>query len=203
MRHVIIFPTLVAALLSTSGCGPSTVFSAGSTAGVVAAQERTIGRAIDDLSIKTAITSKYIQKDINDLLINVDIEVQEGRVLLTGNVNKQQAAMDAVKLAWMVDGVKEVINELKINEKGDGQTWLTDSWISNQIRAKLLLEKNVRSINYNVETVHGVVYLFGIGMNQEELNKVTYIASITRYVKEVVNHVRLRDDPKRAPYKGL
>ena len=202
-RLICISVTLGTMLISASACGPYVVISAGSTAGVVAAQERTVGHAIDDLSIKTAIISKFVQKDTNDLLINVDVEVSEGRVLLTGDVNKAETAMNAVKLAWQVEGVKEVLNELKVNDKGDWQKWLTDIWITQQVRAKLLLEKNVRSINYSIETVHGTVYIMGIAQSKAEMDKVMYIASITRYVKEVVNHVRLKDDPRRAPFKGL
>jgi osmotically-inducible protein OsmY len=190
-------------LLSLTACGPGAVISAGSTVGVVAAQERTVGRAVDDLTIKTAIISRYAQKDVNDLLVNVDVELSEGRVLLTGDVNKQETAIEAVKLAWQVEGVKEVLNELKINDKGDWQKWVTDVWITQQVRARLLLEKNVRSINYTIETVHGTVYIMGIAQSQEEVNKVTYIASTTRYVKEVVSHVRLKDDPRRDAVKGL
>ena len=201
MRKYCIF--ILPLMFITSGCGPGAVISAGSTVGVVAAQERTVGRAVDDLTIKTAIISRYAQKDVNDLLVNVDVELSEGRVLLTGDVNKQETAIEAVKLAWQVEGVKEVLNELKINDKGDWQKWLTDIWITQQVRAKLLLEKNVRSINYSIETVHGTVYIMGIAQSKAEMDKVMYIASITRYVKEVVNHVRLKDDPRRAPFKGL
>ncbi len=194
---------MLTALLLLSGCGPSVVLTAGSTAGVVAAQERTVGRAVDDLTIKTAILSRYAQKDVNDLLVNVDVELSEGRVMLTGSVDKPETAIEAVKLAWQVEGVKEVINELKVNDKGNWQKWITDVWITQQIRARLLLEKNVRSINYTVETVHGTVYLMGIAQSQEELNKVTYIASTTRYVQEVISHVRMKDDPRRDAVRGL
>lgn len=203
MHHLLRLGALTLVLASLSSCGPSAVISVGTTAGVVAAQERTVGHAIDDVTIKTAILSKFAQTDTNDLLINVDVEVGEGRVLLTGSVVKAETAINAVKLAWQVSGVKEVLNEIKVNEKGDWQKWVTDVWITQQIRAKLLLEKNVRSINYTIETVHGTVYIMGIGQNQAEVDKVMYIASITRYVKEVVNHVRLKDDPRREPVKGL
>ena len=142
-------------LFMLSGCA-SLVVSGATTTGVVAAQERTFGRAIDDATVKASIYSKFLRKDVNDLLIHVDVQVDEGRVMLTGNVNNPQTVVEAVRIAWQVEGVREVINEIQIQNKGGWQNYITDAWISNNIRGRMLLAKDVRSINYNVETVNGV-----------------------------------------------
>ena len=188
--------TLLTALLLVTGCVPLLV-AGGSETAVVVAQERSVGSAIDDAGILLKIKDLYAQRDYKDLLANVEVKSVEGRVLLTGNVDKPQSQIEAVRLAWQVPGVREVINEIQINNQAGVWNYARDVWISTQVRSKLLLEKGVRSINYSVITVNQVVYLMGIAQNQEELRKATYVASTTNYVQRVVSYVRLKDDPRR------
>lgn len=191
-RYSIIF----AALAGLSGCIPLLV-AGGTETAVVVAQERSVGNAMDDAGILLQIKNKFARQDYKDLLANVEVKVVEGRVLLTGNVDKPDSQIEAVRLAWQVDGVKEVINEVQINDQAGIWNYTRDVWISTQIRSRLLLEKGVRSINYSVITVNQVVYLMGIAQEQLELDKVTHIASTTNYVQRVVSYVRLKDDPRR------
>lgn len=195
MRIANILTTLGCIALLT-GCVPLLI-AGGTETAVVVAQERSVGSAVDDAGILLRIKDQYAQKDYKDLLANVEVKSVEGRVLLTGNVDKPESQIEAVRLAWQVTGVKEVINEIQISDKAGVWNYARDVWISTQIRSKLLLEKGVRSINYSVITVNQVVYLMGIAQNQEELNKATYVASTTNYVQRVVSYVRLKDDPRR------
>ncbi len=179
-----------------SGCIPLLI-GAGTETAVVVAQERSVGNAVDDASILVKIKNLYAQQTDKDLLKNVEIKVVEGRVLLTGNVDKPDSQIEAVRLAWQVDGVKEVINEVQSSDNAGLLNYSRDVWISNQIRVRLLATKNVRSLNYSVLTVNQVVYLMGIAQNQDELEAATNVASTTNYVQRVVSYVRLKDDPKR------
>lgn len=183
-------------IISISGCVPLVLGGATETA-VVVAQERSVGNAVDDAGILLQIKNLYAKQDYKDLLANVDVKVVEGRVLLAGNVDKPDSQIEAVKLAWQIAGVKEVINEVQINDKSGFWNYTKDVWISTQVRARLLLGKEIRSINYSVITVNQVVYLMGIAQNQEELNRVTNVASSTSYVQRVVSYVRFKDDPRR------
>ncbi len=187
---------LLAAPLLLGGCIPLLVGGA-ATGGVVAAQERSAGNAVDDTGIKLALDNLFLQKDAGDLFKNVATHVTEGRVLLTCDVDKPESKVEAVRLAWTVNGVKEVMNEIQVDDKTGVLDYAEDSWIANQIRAKLLFEKDLRSVNYNVEVVNDIVYLMGIAQNQAELDKATYIASTTPHVKQVISHVVLRDDQRR------
>ncbi len=183
--------------LTLSACVPSLVLTGATTTGVVAAQERSAGNAVDDAGIKLTIYNLYLKQGFGDLFKNVTVRVTEGRVMLTGNVDKPETSVEAVKLAWQATGVREVINEIQVNDRTGIANYARDGWIATQVRAKLLLEKNVRSINYSVEVVNGVVYLMGIAQDEEELRKVTYLASITSHVKQVVSHVLFKDDQRR------
>lgn len=193
MKHVAF---AFAALLLLSGCIPLLV-AGGTETAVVVAQERSVGNAVDDASILVQIKNLYAKQDYKDLLANVEIKVVEGTVLLTGNVDKPDSQIEAVRLAWLVNGVKEVINEVQVNDQAGIWNYTRDVWISAQVKSRLLLEKGVRSINYSIITVNQVVYIMGIAQNQEELDKVTKIASTTSYVQRVASYVRLKDDSRR------
>lgn len=197
-RHFLITATLGATLIFTSGC-VSVATSAATETAVVIAQERSVGNAIDDAGMLAQIKHLYLQNDTNDLFINVLVKVVEGRVLLTGNVDKPNTQIEAVRLAWTVNGVREVINEIQINDQSSFVNYARDVWISTQIRSRLLLTKGIRSINYSVITVNQTVYLMGIAQNQLELDRATTVASTTSYVNKVVSYVRLKTDPNR-PY---
>lgn len=196
MRSLKLALGLCSVLVFLSGCVPLLI-AGGTETAVVVAQERSVGNAMDDAGILLQIKNKFAAKDFEDLLANVEVKVVEGRVLLTGNVDKPESQIEAVRLTWQVNGVKEVINEIQINDQAGIWNYTRDVWISTQIRSRLILEKGVRSINYSVITVNQVVYVMGLAQNQEELNRVTHIASTTNYVQRVVSYVRLKDDPKR------
>jgi osmotically-inducible protein OsmY len=192
LRLLVLMPLL----FLTSACVPIAIGAGAETARVVA-QERSVGDAVDDAAIFVKIKNLYARADFKDLFANVEIKVVEGRVLLTGNVDKPESQIEAVRLAWTVNGVNEVINEIQINDQSGFLNYTKDVWISTQIRTRLALEKGVHSVNYSVITVNQVVYLMGLAQDQAELDKATYIASTTSYVKQVISHVRLKDDPRR------
>jgi osmotically-inducible protein OsmY len=195
MRYAsLLFVTLSA--LGLSGCA-ALIIGGGTEGAVLAAQERSTGAAVDDASILLKIKNQYAQNDYKDLLANVEIKVNEGRVLLTGNVDKPDSQIDAVRLAWQISGVKEVINELQITDKAGFTNYARDVWISAQVRTRLLFAKQIRSVNYSVITVNQTVYMIGIAQDQDEIDRATYVASTTGYVQKVVSYVRLKDDPRR------
>ena len=194
MKKIIL---LISTLFITSACVESAVLGSIATVGTVAAQERTAGQAVDDTTIFWKIKQLYLNENAQDLIAGVSIEVIEGRVHLTGNVKSTETRIDAVRLAWKPEGVREVINEITISNEKTIKGMVQNRWIKGQIVSKLLLEKGVRSVNYSVEVVDGVVYLMGIAQDPNELNKVTTISSMVKGVKRVVSHVVLKSDTIR------
>lgn len=195
MNILKLVPLLCASML-LSGCA-ALIIGGGTEGAVLVAQERTTGNALDDAGILVRIKNEYAHADFKDLLANVEVKVVEGRVLLTGNVDKPDSQIEAVRLAWQVSGVKEVINEVQVNDQAGFANYARDVWISTQVKSRLLFAKDIRSINYSIITVNQTVYLMGIAQDQLELDKATYIASTTSYVQRVVSYVRLKDDPRR------
>jgi len=183
------------AALSLGGC-VSMAIGAAATTGVAASSEKGIGGTVDDTVIRATINSLWM--DINiDMWRELGLDVSEGRVLITGKVDKPEWRVDAVKAAWRAQGVKEVINEVKVSDQGGPGNYARDVWISSQLRSRLLFDKQVMSVNYSIDTVDQVVYLMGIARNQKELDVVINYARSLSYVKQVVSYVILRDDPKR------
>src|SRR5690606_37351529 len=138
------------------------------------------------------IKSHYIQKDVNGLFHSVSVEVKEGRVLLTGSVKTPETRVEAVRLAWQPKGVKEVINELQVEENYSIRQYASDAFISNQVRGKFLFSKDISSINYTVDTVNGVVYLMGIAQDEAELQRAIELANEVEGVENVVSHMQLK-----------
>ena len=181
--------------IALSGCAAA-LLGGGATVGVTAAQERSVGNALDDTTTHTEINSRLLQKS-QTLFSHVGVTVVEGRVLLTGFVPSEDDRAEAVKIAWSVNGVKDVLNELQVGEGGGIGSYSKDSWITAQLRGKLIGDADVLDINYNITTVNKVIYLMGIAQDQAELDRVINHARNIAGVTKVVSHVLLKNDPKR------
>lgn len=181
------------AAVALNGCTPVGVaLGAGATVGIAAAQEGGISRAVSDGVIQAKINDAWFKYDI-DTFAKLSTTVNNGRVLITGVVQDPEDRVEAVRLAWQVEGVKQVINEIRVADSEGVQGFIRDNWISTRLRAALTLDKNVQSINYSIETVQGVVYLMGAAQDQLELNHVIETARTIPHVKQVVSYVRVID----------
>ena len=183
-------------LLALGGC-LSTAIGAGAATTLAASSEKGLGGTIDDTKIRATINSLWMDNDI-EMWRQLGLDIYEGRVLLTGKVEKPEQRVEAVRLAWRADGVKEVINEIKVTDEGGLDNYARDAWISTQLRTKMLFDREILTINYSVDTVDQVVYLMGIAQDQRELDRVIAYARSLPYVRKVVNHVILKDDPRRS-----
>ena len=190
-----------AVLFLLTSCVETAIIS-GSSLAVLHSREKTFTQTKSDVVIASVLASKLL---VNKLKIPnnfVDTTVYEGRVLLTGVVDSAQKAKLAQDLAWQVEGVLEVIDELVVCETckiGAGSTMqiLADSLITSEIETKLFLAKRIRSFNFTVNTVQKTVYIIGIAYSSEEQKLVLKIASKVKGVKKVINHIILANDLRR------
>ena len=185
---------LVASALVLGAC-QSLLLGGAALVGVAAVQERSVGAALDDATIQFLINQKLLETN-EVLFLRVGIEVLEKRVLLTGSVTTPDNRVEAVRAAWQVDGVREVLNEIQIAER-DAVSYLNDARITAQLRFQMLTDAEVADVNYSVDTVNGTVYLMGIAVDQAELDRVSDYARAISGVENVIRHVRLSDDPRR------
>lgn len=193
--------TVAAIPFILNGCVAGAVVT-GAQAAKTIAEERTAGTRVDDNAIAISINNKFIRKDFEGMFGAVTTDIKEGRVLLTGKVKDPMTKKEAERLVWEVEGVKEVINEINVDDKGDITNYMNDVWISNQLTARMLLTKNFKDVNYNNSVVNGVVYLMGIAQDERERDAAIEIARRTKGVKRVVSHIILKDDPRRGVYSG-
>jgi len=194
-RAIFRFGLLLAAgaSLTLGACAP-VVIAAGVTAGVAASQERGIEGAASDTRIRLQINHLWLQESTS-LFSRIGLQVQEGRVLLTGQVPEPEARVTAVRLAWQAEAVAEVINEIELGDESSLLDTARDEWIGAQLRLRLVGDAAIASINYSIETVNGSVYLIGVAQNQAELDRVIAYAKGIAYVRRVLNYMRLKTDP--------
>ena len=188
-------PLIVMSAVVLSSCsGWGVVTGAAAVTGVSAAQEG---------GIKTAATDTWIELQINEAWFQYDFEafqklkttVEQGRVLITGVVQNPDQRVEAVRLAWQVEGVKQVINEIQIAESEGLKGYLRDTWITSRLRGAITVDRAIQSINYSIDTVQGVVYLMGVAQDQAELNHLIEKARTVSGVKQVVSYVKLAGEP--------
>lgn len=178
-----------------SGCtGFGLAMGAAATTGVAAAQEGGLKRAVSDGTIKLKINEAWLSKDIN-MFTKLKTKINQGRVLITGVVQDPEHRVEAVRLAWQVNGVKQVINEIRVADSEGITGFLKDKYISSRLRTELTFNRDVQSINYSIDTVQGIVYMMGIAQNQAELNRVIETARTIAGVKQVVSYVKLAGEP--------
>jgi osmotically-inducible protein OsmY len=187
---------LLLGAMPLSGCA-SLIVGAAATAGVAAVQERSVGNAVDDITIRTELNQLFFEDSV-ELLQSVSFNVIEGRVLLKGSVKTQKERIHALDLVWQASGVREVINEIQVTNQGGIVNYARDTWISTQLTAEIMFDIDINAVNYNLETINGTIYVVGIARDQAELDKVIDHARRIRNVKQVVSHVILMDDPRRA-----
>lgn len=178
-------------LLTLCGCVAPLIIGGGAAAGMMATREKGIGGTASDSAIASKVKSNLYNFN-PDLHAKVSVTVQNNEVLLTGVVQDPTWSSEAERLAKSVQDVKNVINHVEtVGEESLGSL-TQDGWITTRIKSKLMFDPDVYSLNYTIETCNGVVYLTGIGQNEEEIKRVAAIASNVGGVTKVVNYVKVK-----------
>ena len=190
--------TLLILLISTLNIysctmGPAGILASGGATGMVVAEgDRSLGSVVDDATIKINIAAKFIDSGDN-LFVNINTTVLEGRVLLTGLVDNQELRIDAVRRVWEVDGVNEVVNEIQIGDRDSLKEYAQDVWITTQVKGLAAKTLGLRSIAYNFETIQGKVYIAGITSKPDQLQELIELTKTVKGVSEIVNYVIVKE----------
>ena len=186
----IIFSTLLTSLfLLIYGCSPSGILATGGgTAMVVAEGDRSIGTVVDDATVKINIAAKFLNAG-NNLFVEINTTVLEGRVLLTGLVDNQELRIEAVRLVWEIEGVREVVNEIEIGSREGIKDYAKDLWINTQARGVAAKTIGLRVVAYNFETINGKIYIAGITRKPDQLDMLIESLKTIKGVTEIVNYV--------------
>ena len=191
MKNKLLIFILVSFILSGCvGVGSKGLFGTGVS---VALDPRTVGTQIDDSIMQKSISAKLLSKD-KKYFISVKTKVLDGRIFITGKVDKPEEKLLITKLAWEIKGARSVRNDIKIKEEFNFKQSAKDLLITSQLRTALIVNKNIKATNYQIDTYKKKIYLYGIALTSEEKDLVISEAKEILDVEDVIASILLVED---------
>jgi osmotically-inducible protein OsmY len=172
------------------GTGSKGVFGTGVS---IALDPRSIGTQIDDSVMEKSLLGRLLLRD-KSYLLSVKTKVLDGRIFLTGKVKDPEEKLHITKLAWETSGVRSVKNDIKIKEDFNFKQSAKDLLITSQLRTALILNKNIKSANYNVDTYKKKIFIYGIALTLDEKKEVLNEAKQILDVEKVIISILLVKD---------
>ena len=158
---------------------------------------RTIGMQIDDTIMQKNLVARLSLNE-KKYFLNIQVEVLDGRIFLSGKVNEPEEKIKITKLAWETKGVREVKNAITIKGNSNFKQTTKDILITSQLRTALILNKKTKSRNYTLETINKKIYIFGIAMDNEEKKEVLLEAEKIYDVEEIIPSIYLASELSRS-----
>ena len=191
MKSKFIFVVLLGVILSSCvGVSSKGVFGTGVS---VALDPRTIGTQIDDSIMQKNLAARVLIKN-KKYLISVKSKVLDGRIFLTGKVDSPEEKLLLTKLAWETKGARSVRNDIKIKEEFNFKRSAKDILITSQLRTAIILNKNIKATNYQIDTYKKKIFIYGISLNKEERKEVINEAKEILDVEDVIASIVLVED---------
>ena len=159
----------------------------------VAFDPRSVGTQIDDSIMQKSLSARIIMKN-KSYFLSIKTKVLDGRIFMTGKVDKPEEKLQLTKLAWETDGARSVRNDIKIKEEFNFKRSAKDILISSQLRTAMILNKNIKSSNYQIDTYKKKIYIYGIAMSSEEKNLIISEAEEILDVEKVIASIILVED---------
>ena len=184
---------ILISLVFISGCVGYSSTGVLGTGVSIALDPRSLGTQIDDSIMQQNLRAKLISTD-KSYIISVKTKILDGRIFLTGKVNSVEDKLKITKLAWEIKGARSVNNDLQIKEKFDFKRSAKDLLITSQLRAAIIGNKKIKSVNYNIDTYKKIIYVYGIAQNKIERDEVTKEAKQILDVEDVITSIFLVDD---------
>tara|TARA_Y100000816_G_scaffold280317_1_gene253548 strand:- start:251 stop:844 length:594 start_codon:yes stop_codon:yes gene_type:complete len=188
-KLILIF-ILIFVLNSCAGTGSKGVFGTGVS---IALDPRSLGTQIDDSIMQKNLATRLALIDGNYIL-SVKTKVLDGRIFLTGKVENPEEKLKITKVAWETEGVRSVRNDVKVKEEFNFKQSAKDLLITSQLRTAMILNKNIKATNYNIDTYKKKIFIYGIAITEEERKEVIDEAKSILDVKKVVASIFLVED---------
>ena len=187
MKNKLILLLIAIILSGCVGVSSSGVFGTGVS---VALDPRSVGTQIDDSIMQKNLSARMILLD-KKYLLSVKSKVLDGRIFLTGKVENPEDKLKLTKMAWETEGVRSVRNDIKVKEDFDFKQSAKDLLITSQLRTALIIDKEIKSTNYQIDTYKKKIYIYGIAMTSNEKDKVIDEAKQILDVKDVIASILL------------
>ena len=184
---------IIISLVFVSGCVGYSSTGVLGTGVSIALDPRSLGTQIDDSIMQQNLRARLISAD-KSYIISVKTKILDGRIFLTGKVNSVEDKLKITKLAWEIKGARSVNNDLQIKEKFDFKRSAKDLLITSQLRAAIIGNKKIKSVDYNIDTYKKIIYVYGIAQNKIERDEVTKEAKQILDVEDVITSIFLVDD---------
>ena len=178
---------LIFVLSGCVGVSSSGIFGTGVS---VALDPRSVGTQIDDSIMQKNLSARIILLD-KKFLFSVNSKVLDGRIFLTGKVDDPEEKLQLTKMAWETDGVRSVRNDIKVKEEFNFKQSAKDILITSQLRTALILNKEIKATNYQIDTYKKKIYLYGIAITTEEKDKVLQEAKQILDVEDIIASILL------------
>ena len=189
-NKILIFVLISFILTGCVGVGSKGLFGTGVS---VALDPRTVGTQIDDSIMQKTISAKILAKD-KKYLISVKTKVLDGRIFITGKVDSPEEKLLITKLAWETKGARSVRNDIKIKEEFNFKQSAKDFLITSQLRTAIIVNKNIKATNYQIDTYKKKIYIYGIALTSEEKDLVVSEAKEILDVEDVIASIILVED---------
>jgi len=189
-NRLLIFILMSFILTGCVGVGSKGLFGTGVS---VALDPRTVGTQIDDSIMQKTISAKIFTRD-KKYLLSVKTKVLDGRIFITGKVDNPEEKLIITKLAWETKGARSVRNDIKIKQEFKFKQSAKDLLITSQLRTALILNKNIKSTNYQIDTYKKKIYVYGIALTIEEKDLVISEATEILDVEDVIASIILVED---------
>ena len=191
MRNKILLLFFIGLVLSGCvGVASKGIFGTGVS---VALDPRTVGTQVDDSIMQKNLAGRILLMD-KKYLLSVKTKVLDGRIFLTGKVDNPEEKLKLTKLAWETSGVRSVRNDIKIKEEFNFQQSAKDILITSQLRSAMIFNKNIKAINYQIDTYKKKIYVYGIALTSDERDLVVKEAEEILDVEDVIASIILVDD---------
>ena len=177
-------------LTNCAGVGSTGLFGTGVS---VAFDPRSVGTQIDDSIMEKSLKTKILLRDKNHLL-KVKTKVLDGRIFLTGTVDDPEEKLQLTKLSWETRGVRSVRNDIKIKEEFNFSQSAKDLLITSQLRTAIILSKEIKASNYQIDTYKKKIFIYGIAQTSDEKDLVIKEAKEILDVEDVIASIMLVED---------
>ena len=191
MKNKLVFFSLIFILIT--GCVGSASKGVFGTGVSIALDPRSLGTQIDDSIMQKNLVAKLTLKE-KKYFISIKAQVLDGRIFLTGNVDDPEEKLQITKLAWEIEGVRSVKNDIKIKEKFNFKRSAKDALITSQLKTAMILDKDIKASNYNVDTYKKKIFIYGISLTSDERKKVIEEAKKILDVEDVIASILLVED---------